>query len=76
MNLEFNFCNGVQEVANINSKHSSFGIIMDSQVWCIIVSIASSQKGKIKVEIEQLKLLIIQMEQPSINLRFISNYNS
>lgn len=74
--MEFNFCYGVQEVANKDSKQSIFGIIMDSQVWCIIVSIASSQKDKIKVEIEQLKLLIIHMEQPSINLRFISNYNS
>jgi len=63
MNLEFNLCHGVKEIASNSTDRNCFVIIMESKLWCLIVSIAPCQKEP--SEIEQLKLRSINMERPS-----------
>ena len=49
MNLEFKFCLGVQEIASHTNNCSCFGVIMDSQPWCLIVSIDPSLNNKTRL---------------------------
>jgi len=74
MGIAYQRCSGAVEIVNQcdNTSSCCFNVIMDSTLWCLIVSIFSEEnKGKVRLEVFQLKMLIDNPNKIEKRLNFI-----